>query len=114
MRTQCLCRRAGLIWYAGAVVVGVAVCAYTGSGRQLRSAELPHRARRDRLLQGRIFDDVAISGIQTYFNPTINLLSYTLARELGFFWSRYALVAIHALAWAFLGAAVWRANLSTR
>jgi len=25
-----LCRHAGLIWYAGAVVIGVAVCAYTG------------------------------------------------------------------------------------
>jgi len=105
-----LCRHAGLIWYAGAVVVGIAVCAYTGIDANYDRLNY-HIAPARRLLQGRIFDDVAISGIQTYFNPTINLLSYTLARELGFFWSRYALVAIHALAWAFLGAAVWRAIL---
>ena len=102
-----LCRRAGLIWYAGAVVIGVAVCAYMGIDANYDRLNY-HVASARSLLQGRVFDDVAISGIQTYFNPTINLLSYGLARGLGFFWSRYALVAIHALAWAFLGAAVWR------
>ncbi len=102
-----LCRRAGLIWYAGAVVIGVAVCAYMGVDANYDRLNY-HIASARTLLQGRIFDDVAISGIQTYFNPTINLLSDTLARGLGFFWSRYALVAIHALAWAFLAAAVWR------
>ena len=102
-----LCRRAGLIWYAGAAVIGVAVCAYTGIDANYDRLNY-HIASARSLLQGRVFDDVAISGIQTYFNPTINLLSYGLARGLGFFWSRYALVAIHALAWAFLGAAVWR------
>ncbi len=102
-----LCRRAGLIWYAGAAVIGVAVCAYMGIDANYDRLNY-HVASARSLLQGRVFDDVAISGIQTYFNPTINLLSYGLARGLGFFWSRYALVAIHALAWAFLGAAVWR------
>lgn len=102
-----LCRRAGLIWYAGAVVIGVAVCAYTGVDANYDRLNY-HIASARSLLQGRIFDDVAISGIQTYFNPAINLLSDALARGLGFSWSRYALVAIHALAWAFLSAAVWR------
>ena len=60
------------------------------------------------MLQGRIFEDVAISSVQTYFNPVINLFSYVLSRELGFFWSRYAQVAVQALAWAFLAAVVWR------
>ncbi len=105
-----LCRRAGLLWYAGAVVVGIAVCVYTGIDANYDRLNY-HIASARRLLQGRTFDDVAISGIQTYFNPAINLLSYALARELGFFWSRYALVAIQALAWAFLGAAVWRVIL---
>jgi hypothetical protein len=100
-------RRAGLIWYAGAVVIGVAWCAYTGIDANYDRLNY-HIASARSLLLGRTFDDVAISGIQTYFNPAINLLSYALARGLGFFWSRYALVAIHALAWAFLGAAVWR------
>src|ERR1700730_1887008 len=102
-----LCRHAGLIWFAGAVVTGVAWCAYTGIDANYDRLNY-HIASARSLLQGRTFDDVAISGIQTYFNPAINLLSYELARGLGFFWSRYALVAIHALAWAFLGAAVWR------
>jgi hypothetical protein len=102
-----LCRRAGLIWYAGAVVFGVAVCAYTGIDTNYDRLNY-HIASARSLLQWRVFDDVAISGIQTYFNPTINVLSYGLARGLGFFWSRYALVAIHALAWAFMGAAVAR------
>jgi hypothetical protein len=102
-----LCRRAGLIWYAGAVVLGIAVCAYTGIDTNYDRLNY-HIASARSLLQGRIFDDVAISGIQTYFNPAINLLSDALARGLGFFWSRYALVTIHAFAWAFLGAAVWR------
>ena len=105
-----LCRRAGLLWYAGAVGVGIAVCVYTGIDANYDRLNY-HIASARRLLQGRTFDDVAISGIQTYFNPAINLLSYALARELGFFWSRYALVAIQALAWAFLGAAVWRVIL---
>jgi hypothetical protein len=105
-----LCRRAGLLWYAGAVVVGIAICAYTGIDANYDRLNY-HIASAQRLLQGRTFDDVAISGVQTYFNPALNLLSYALARELGFFWSRYALVAIQALAWAFLGAAVWRAIL---
>jgi hypothetical protein len=102
-----LCRHAGLIWYAGAVVIGVAFCTYKGIDANYDRLNY-HIASARSLLQGRVFDDVAISGIQTYFNPAINLLSYAVARELGFFWSRYALVAIHALAWAFLGAAVWR------
>src|SRR5216684_2611651 len=74
-----LCRRAGLIWYAGAVVIGVAVCAYMGIDANYDRLNY-HVASARSLLQGRTFDDVAISGIQTYFNPTINLLSYTLAR----------------------------------
>jgi hypothetical protein len=109
-RTQSCAVARGLIWYAGAVVIGVAVCAYTGIDANYDRLNY-HIASARSLLQGHIFDDVAISGIQTYFNPAINLLSYALARELGFFWSRYALVAIHALAWAFLGAAVWQAIL---
>ncbi|HMK02002.1 MAG TPA: hypothetical protein VK552_22005, partial [Reyranella sp.] len=66
-----LCRRAGLIWYAGAVVIGVAVCAYTGIDANYDRLNY-HIASARSLLQGRVFDDVAISGIQTYFNPTIN------------------------------------------
>jgi hypothetical protein len=102
-----LSRRAGLLWYAGAVVLGVAWCVITGIDTNYDRLNY-HIPSAHILLQGRLFEDVAISSLQTYFSPVINLLSYTLARELGFFWSRYALVAIHALAWAFLAAAVWR------
>jgi hypothetical protein len=100
-------RRAGLLWYVGAVVLGVAWCVITGIDTNYDRLNY-HIPSAYTLLQGRLFEDVAISSLQTYFSPVINLLSYTLARELGFFWSRYALVAIHALAWAFLAAAVWR------
>ena len=103
-----LSRRAGLLWYVGAVILGVAWCAYTGIDANYDRLNY-HISSARSLLQGRLFEDVAISSLQTYFSPVINLLSYTLARELGFFWSRYALVAIQALAWAFLAAAVWRA-----
>src|SRR5688572_15963665 len=102
-----LSRRAGLLWYVGAVILGVAWCAYTGIDANYDRLNY-HISSARALLQGRLFEDVAISSLQTYFSPVINLLSYTLARELGFFWSRYALVAIQALAWAFLAAAVWR------
>ena len=102
-----LSRRAGLLWYVGAVVLGVAWCALTGIDTNYDRLNY-HIPSAHTLLQGRLFEDVAISSLQTYFSPVINLLSYTLARELGFFWSRYALVAIQALAWAFLAAAVWR------
>jgi len=102
-----LSRRAGLIWYAGALALGVAWCAFTGIDLNYDRLNY-HLPSASTLLHGRLFEDVAISSIQTYFNPVINLLSYGLARELGFFWSRYALAAIQALAWAFLAAAVWR------
>lgn len=102
-----LSRRAGLLWYLGAVVLGVAWCVITGIDTNYDRLNY-HIPSAYTLLQGRLFEDVAVSSLQTYFSPAINLLSYTLARELGFFWSRYALVAIHALAWAFLAAAVWR------
>ena len=102
-----LSRRAGLIWYAGALALGVAWCAFTGIDVNYDRLNY-HVPSASALLQGRLFEDVVISNVQTYFNPVINLLSYGLARELGFFWSRYALAAIQALAWAFLAAAVWR------
>jgi hypothetical protein len=102
-----LCRHAGLIWFAGAVVLGIAWCAYTGIDANYDRLNY-HLPSASALLQGRIFEDVAISSVQTYFNPVINLFSYVLSRELGFFWSRYALVAVQALAWAFLAAVVWR------
>ena len=102
-----LSRRAGLIWYAGALALGVAWCAFTGIDLNYDRLNY-HLPSASTLLHGRLFEDVAISSVQTYFNPVVNLLSYGLARELGFFWSRYALAAIQAFAWAFLAAAVWR------
>jgi hypothetical protein len=102
-----LSRRAGLLWYVGVAVLGVAWCAYTGIDANYDRLNYHIPSARS-LLEGRVFEDVAISNVQTYFSPVINLLSYTLAREVGFFWSRYATVAIQALAWAFLAAAVWR------
>ncbi len=102
-----LSRHAGLLWYAGAVVLGIAWCTFTGIDANYDRLNY-HLPSASALLQGRLFEDVAISSVQTYFNPVINLFSYVLSRELGFFWSRYALVATQALAWAFLAAAVWR------
>lgn len=67
-----LCRHAGLIWFAGAVVIGVAICAYNGIDASYDRLNY-HIASARSLLQGRVFDDVAISGIQTYFNPVITL-----------------------------------------
>ena len=58
-----LSRRAGLIWYAGAVVVGIAFCAYTGIDANYDRLNY-HMASARRLLQGHSFDDVAISGVQ--------------------------------------------------
>ena len=84
-----LSRRAGLLWYVGAAVLGVAWCAYTGIDANFDRLNYHIPSARS-LLEGRLFEDVAISSLQTYFSPVINLLSYTLARELGFFWSRYA------------------------
>ena len=86
-----LSRHAGLLWYAGAVVLGIAWCAYTGIDHNYDRLNY-HLPSASALLQGRLFEDVAISSVQTYFNPVINLFSYVLSRELGFFWSRYALV----------------------
>lgn len=102
-----LSRRAGLLWYVGAVVLGIAWCALTGIDANYDRLNY-HIPSAHTLLQGRLFEDVLVSSLQTYFSPVINLVSYVLARELGFFWSRYALVAIQALAWAFMAAAVWR------
>ena len=59
------------------------------------------------LLEGRIDRDLAVAGVQTYFNPLLDLPFYLISRRFGLFWASAAQGTFYGL----LVFAVWLFNL---